>query len=79
MFFSEKRNQFKTFTRRSLLLLFVKLGLFTTVTYKLYNIQIVNSKKYKTLSESNRINLKIINPTRGLIYDRNHELLATNY
>ena len=79
MFFSEKRNQFKSFSRRSVLILLLKMGLLSSIVYKLYDIQILNSKKYKTLSENNRINLKVINPTRGLIYDRNNKIVATNY
>ena len=79
MFFSEKRNQFKSFSRRSVLILLLKMGLLSSIVYKLYDIQILNSKKYITLSENNRINLKVINPTRGLIYDRNNKIVATNY
>ena len=79
MFFSEKRNQFRSFSRRSVLILLLKMGLLSSIVYKLYDIQILNSKKYKTLSENNRINLKVINPTRGLIYDRNNKIVATNY
>ena len=79
MFFLEQRNQFKSFTRRSFFLLSLKLFFFGIVGFKLFNIQIKNSLKYETLSESNRINLKIIFPTRGKIFDRNSNVIATNH
>lgn len=41
-------------------------------------LQIVEHKKYQDLSENNRIQLRPIPPTRGLIYDRNGILLAEN-
>jgi len=41
-------------------------------------LQIVEHEKYKDLSENNRIQLRPIAPTRGLIFDRNGILLAEN-
>jgi len=41
-------------------------------------LQIVEHQKYQDLSENNRIQLRPIPPTRGLIYDRNGILLAEN-
>ena len=78
MFFKEQRNQFKSFTRRSFFLLSLKLILFSIIGFRLYKIQINESSKYKTLSQSNRITLKIIYPTRGVIYDRNNVPLVDN-
>ena len=78
MFFSEQKIQFKTFTRRSLLLLITKLSLFTFVGWRLFNIQIINSDKYKTLSNNNRIDVKVIFPIRGLILDRNCKVIVNN-
>ena len=48
MFYSEIKKQLKTYNRRSLLLLFGKFSLFSIVGLKLFNIQVLNSKKYKT-------------------------------
>lgn len=41
-------------------------------------LQIVEHEKYQDLSENNRIQLRPIAPTRGLIFDRNGILLAEN-
>ena len=79
MFFSEKKNQFKTFSRRSFFLLIIKLILFFFVGLRLFNIQITQSEKYRTLSKNNRISLKIIFPKRGKITDRNNNTVAKNY
>ena len=79
MFFLEKKNQFKSFSRRSFFLLSLKLFFFGIVGVKLFNIQIKNSLKYETLSNNNRIKLKIIFPTRGKILDRNNNVIATNH
>ena len=79
MFFSEQRNQLRSFTRRSVLLLGIKSGLFAFVSWKLFNLQILESKKYRTLSKNNQINLKITFPIRGLIFDRNGNIIANNY
>ena len=51
MFFSEKKNQFKSFTRRSFILISAKLTLFIFIIIKLFNLQIKESEKYKTLSK----------------------------
>ena len=48
------------------------------ISWKLFTIQILNSKKYKTLSKNNQIQIKILFPVRGKITDRNGNLIATN-
>lgn len=45
---------------------------------QLFNLQVHLHNKYTTLSDSNRIQLIPMPPTRGHIFDRNGEILATN-
>ncbi len=45
---------------------------------KLFNLQIVNGNRLRQTAEGNRIRNQIIPAPRGLIYDRNNELLAGN-
>ena len=78
MNYSLQKKHFKTLNRRTFFLLTIKLSLFTILGSRLFNIQILNSKKYKTLSENNQINLEIIYPIRGDIRDRNGNIIATN-
>ena len=70
MFYLKEKKQLQNLNRRTLILLLGKLGLFTLIGSKLYNIQIKNSSKYKTLSKNNQINIEILYPIRGEIKDR---------
>ena len=45
---------------------------------RLFQLQVIDSQHYSSLSENNRVNLLPIPPTRGLIYDRQGRLLAQN-
>ncbi|MFK5914543.1 MAG: penicillin-binding protein 2 [Woeseiaceae bacterium] len=53
---------------------FLLLLLLTRLVY----LQISNTQYYSTLSENNRVSIRPIPPTRGLIYDRNGIVLAQN-
>ena len=78
MFYSVQKKQLQTLNRRTFFLLLGKLSLFSILGYRLFDIQITNSSKYKTLSKNNQINLEIIYPVRGIIKDRSGNLLASN-
>jgi penicillin-binding protein 2 len=45
---------------------------------RLYVLQVVEYDHYVTLSDSNRIRIKALPPTRGLIYDRHGVVMADN-
>jgi len=45
---------------------------------RFFYLQIMQHDVYATLSDKNRIQMQPLPPTRGLIYDRNGELLADN-
>lgn len=45
---------------------------------RLFYLQIIQHDVYQTLSDQNRIQVQSIPPTRGLVYDRNGELIADN-
>ncbi len=78
MFYSEQKKQVNLYNRRTFFLFLLKLSLFSAVGWRLYNIQILESSKYKTLSKKNQIDLEIIFPVRGKIFDRNNILIAKN-
>lgn len=46
--------------------------------YRYYGLQIDNYEQFLTQSERNRVRLEALPPTRGLIFDRNGQLLASN-
>ena len=78
MFYSDDKKQFTVLNRRSFVLYVLKLSLFTIVGWRLYNIQIKSSEKYKTLSKNNQIDVEILYPLRGKILDTNDNILANN-
>jgi penicillin-binding protein 2 len=71
-------DRYKTFTRRALVLVGGKLALLTVVLGRMYHLQVLESDRYMTLAEDNRINLRLLPPPRGRIVDRFGEPLAFN-
>ena len=78
MFYSSQKKQLQILNRRSFALLLGKLYLFGIIGTRLFNIQITNSQKYKTLSKNNQINIQILYPLRGIIKDRLGNTIAAN-
>ena len=64
--------------RRLLVSATIVLVLMSIVLGRLYVLQVVEHDHFATLSNSNRVRLKALPPTRGLIYDRNGIELANN-
>ncbi|MBT6273193.1 MAG: penicillin-binding protein 2, partial [Chromatiales bacterium] len=61
----------------------VAVGLFVGVLFmvlfvRMVQLQVVDHEHFRTLSENNRVKILPIEPTRGLIYDREGVLLAQN-
>ncbi|MDZ7669583.1 MAG: penicillin-binding protein 2 [Gammaproteobacteria bacterium] len=67
-----------TFTARAGLLFLVILALVGGLVLRLVQLQVWEHETYQTRSEQNRIQVQPLPPPRGLIYDRNGELLASN-
>ncbi len=66
------------FTRRALLLGGVQGILLSALAGRLYQLQILDSQRFATLAEENRINLRLLPPSRGMIFDRTGQPLAVN-
>ncbi|HEB58283.1 MAG TPA: penicillin-binding protein 2 [Gammaproteobacteria bacterium] len=66
------------FNRRMLVAGVVVLLLISVLMGRLAQLQILEHEHYTTLSENNRVSIRPLVPTRGLIYDRNGVLLAQN-
>ena len=67
-----------SFTRRALLIGAMQGGLMTVLAGRLAWLQVVEGHRYKTLAENNRINVKLLAPSRGLILDRYGVALVEN-
>lgn len=76
--FKDHQREAKLFRNRVLVMATFMLLLVCTLVYRYYDLQIVNYEEYATQSERNRVHVQPVPPTRGLIFDRNNELLADN-
>ena len=66
------------FNRRLRLLTLCVLAVFAVLVLRLWFLQILNGPSYRVQSENNRIQLQDIPPFRGMIFDRQGELLVDN-
>ena len=64
--------------RRGLVLLGVKAAVVTGLGLRLRQLQVEQAETFRLLAEENRINIRLIPPERGLIFDRNGQVLAEN-
>src|SRR5258708_7045251 len=64
--------------RRALLLGGAQAVLLSALAGRLYQLQILDTQRFATLAEENRINLRLLAPPRGLIFDRTGQPLAVN-
>ncbi len=65
-------------TRRGLVLGGFQLGFMGILGLRMRQMQVEEAENYRLLAEENRINLRIIPPSRGIIFDRNGVPVATN-
>ncbi|MDH5187400.1 MAG: penicillin-binding protein 2 [Rhodospirillaceae bacterium] len=68
----------KLFSRRAAMLGGGKSLLLSTLVGRMYYLQVVESSRYKTLAEENRINFRLLAPPRGRIVDRFGRAMADN-
>lgn len=68
----------RSFTRRALFLGFMQWGILGILVSRLGWLQLSEGQRYKTLADKNRINIKLLPPSRGLILDRQGRALALN-
>ena len=66
------------FTRRSLLLGGAQAAGFVLVGWRLFDLQVLEARRYAPLAEENRINLQVLAPKRGRILDASGRALADN-
>ena len=76
--FSNPEVEKNIFLRRATFaLLFISL-LTILLFARYFNLQITNYENFVTYSENNRVHVRPLVPARGVIYDRNGEILAHN-
>ncbi|MBI3441977.1 MAG: penicillin-binding protein 2, partial [Proteobacteria bacterium] len=75
---NREMEQHKELSRRALILGAGKILVFGTLASRLAYLQIVEQKKFQTLSDKNRISLRLLPAQRGEIMDRFGVPLAIN-
>ena len=65
-------------SRRFLFLFLIKSVVVGAISWRLFDLQMVENQKYEKLSDDNQFNYHIIPPERGRILDRKMRLLAGN-
>ncbi|MDE3027163.1 MAG: penicillin-binding protein 2 [Paracoccaceae bacterium] len=68
----------KKISRRALLLGGGQAALVAGLGLRMWQMQVVDAAQYRMLSDQNRINIRLIPPSRGLIFDREGILIAGN-
>jgi penicillin-binding protein 2 len=68
----------RTITRRGLLLGGAMTAMVAALGVRLRYLQVDQADEFRLLAEENRINIRLIPPVRGIIYDRNGKILADN-
>jgi penicillin-binding protein 2 len=68
----------KHISRRALLIGGFQLGIISILGMRMRFLQVNEASKYRLLAEENRINIRLLPPSRGLIFDRNDRPIAEN-
>lgn len=68
----------RSVSRRALLLGGAQLSVMGLLGWRMQSMQVEQADQFRLLAEENRVNLRLIPPERGLIYDRNGVKLADN-
>src|SRR5690606_7940573 len=71
-------DRVKSFTRRAFLIGALQGGFLAVLGGRLAWLQIAQGQKYRMLADNNRINIKMLAPSRGQIVDLHGTPLATN-
>ncbi len=77
-FIKKKRRKAPDPARRALVLFGAQVAVMGALAWRMRQLQVVESAQYLTLAEDNRINVQILSPARGRIFDRYGVPLADN-
>ncbi|MBM1219729.1 penicillin-binding protein 2 [Ponticoccus sp. SC2-23] len=74
----ETEQSNRTITRRAMLVGTAQLALMGALGYRMQSMQIDQADEFRLLADENRINIRLIPPARGLIFDAKGVPLAEN-
>ena len=65
-------------SRRGLIIGGLQTALIASLAIRMRKLQVEDASEYRLLADENRINIRLIAPARGEIYDRNGKVIARN-
>ena len=71
-------QEMRIFRVRAWVALWLCLAMISVLAIRMVWLQVVSYDRYQVLAQDNRVRVRPVPPTRGLIFDRNGELLAEN-
>jgi len=74
----ENEESARTISRRAMLMGGAQLVFAGALVLRMRSLQLGQSEEYRLLAEENRINIRVLPPSRGLIVDRNGATIAGN-
>lgn len=72
-------NQRKNVKQKQIQFSFIVVFLFVIILVRIFYLQIYKKTQYLKASENNRIREVVLEPTRGLIFDRNRKIVVDNH
>ncbi len=69
----------RTFSRRSLLLFGVQTASIMVLSGWYYRLQVLRGHRYRLLADENRVAVRLTEPPRGSVLDRNGSMIAANH
>ena len=76
--YREDSTRYKMFSRRALIIGGGQVALFGVLAGRMYQLQVLESSRYRLLAEENRINVRLLPPPRGRVLDRFGAPMAIN-
>ena len=74
----ETAESARRISRRALMLGGLKLGVLGALGWRMRELQLEQADTFRLLAEENRINMRLLPPARGLIFDRAGRVIADN-
>ena len=65
-------------TRRSLVVGGLQLGVLGALLFRMRHLQVEQADEFRLLADENRINIQLLAPARGRIFDREGRVIAEN-
>src|SRR6056297_421389 len=65
-------------TRRGLIVGGLQIGAMTALALRMRHLQLEQADQFRLLADENRINIQLLPPARGRIFDRNGQVIAEN-